>query len=122
MPLYSLSAAHANDRAKEGEFVQIASGLMFFWAIGASIGPLLSAMLVDWLGPVAFFSFICAMHGAFVVYTIVRIVRGAPDEPDRGRRHNLWIAPEAVRRKQEKPIGRGGKTKRIFRGKGQSWT
>ena len=85
LPLYSLSAAHANDKAKAGEYVQIASGLMFFWAIGASIGPLLSAVLVDWFGASAFFSFICSMHGAFVVYTLVRIVRGSPDEPERGR-------------------------------------
>ncbi|PHR22093.1 MAG: MFS transporter [Hoeflea sp.] len=85
MPLYSLSAAHANDKAKAGEYVQIASGLMFFWAIGASIGPLLSAMLVDWQGPVAFFTFVGAMHGAFVIYTVMRIIMGAPDDPDRGR-------------------------------------
>jgi MFS family permease len=85
MPLYSLSAAHANDKAKDGEYVQIASGLMFFWAIGASVGPLLSAILVDWQGPVAFFTFVCTMHGLFVVYTVVRIMIGAPDEPDRGR-------------------------------------
>jgi MFS family permease len=85
LPLYSLSAAHANDKAEAGEYVQIASGLMFFWAIGASIGPLLSAVLVDWFGAVAFFTYVCAMHGAFVIYTIVRIVRGEPDEPDRGR-------------------------------------
>ena len=58
---------------------------MFFWAIGASIGPLLSAVLVDWFGASAFFSFICAMHGAFVLYTLVRIMRGSPDEPERGR-------------------------------------
>lgn len=85
LPLYSLSAAHANDKAEAGEYVQIASGLMFFWAIGASIGPLLSAVLVDWLGASAFFSFICSMHGAFVLYTLVRIVRGSADEPERGR-------------------------------------
>jgi MFS family permease len=85
MPLYSLSAAHANDKAEAGEYVQIASGLLFFWAIGASIGPLLSAILVDWFGAVAFFTYVCTMHGAFVVYTIIRMVRGAPDEPDRQR-------------------------------------
>ncbi|KJS13244.1 MAG: MFS transporter [Hoeflea sp. BRH_c9] len=85
LPLYSLSAAHANDQAKAGEYVQIASGLLFFWAIGASIGPLLSAVLVDWFGASAFFAFICSMHGAFVIYTIVRIVRGGPDDADRGR-------------------------------------
>ncbi|MDP2732940.1 MAG: MFS transporter, partial [Hoeflea sp.] len=85
LPLYSLSAAHANDQAKAGEYVQIASGLLFFWAIGASIGPLLSAVLVDWFGASAFFAFICSMHGAFVIYTIVRIVRGGPDDAERGR-------------------------------------
>ncbi|OCW56806.1 MFS transporter [Hoeflea olei] len=85
LPLYSLSAAHANDKAEPGEYVQIASGLMFFWAIGASIGPLISAMLVDWFGAPSFFAFICAMHGAFVLYTVTRILRGAPDDPGRGR-------------------------------------
>lgn len=85
LPLYSLSAAHANDKAEAGDYVQIASGLLFFWAIGASIGPLLSAVLVDWFGAVAFFTYVCSMHGAFVVYTIIRIVRGAPDEPGRQR-------------------------------------
>jgi len=85
LPLYSLSAAHANDKAEAGEYVQIAAGLMFFWAIAASIGPLLSAMLVDRFGPGAFFTFVCSMHGAFVVYTVVRIIIGAPDEPDRAR-------------------------------------
>ncbi|MCY0146452.1 MFS transporter [Hoeflea sp. G2-23] len=85
MPLFSLSCAHANDRAEAGEYVQIASGLLFFWAIGASVGPLLAAVMVDWFGPVAFFSFVGAMHGAFLIYTIVRILRGAPDEPSRSR-------------------------------------
>ncbi|MDP2121845.1 MAG: MFS transporter, partial [Hoeflea sp.] len=77
--------AHANDKAKAGEYVQIASGLMFFWAIAASIGPLLSAVLVDWLGAASFFVFMCTMHGAFVVYTVLRMLRGEPGEPGRGR-------------------------------------
>ncbi|MBU4530062.1 MAG: MFS transporter [Hoeflea sp.] len=109
LPLYSLSAAHANDKAEAGEYVQIASGLMFFWAIGASIGPLLSAVLVDWLGASAFFAFICAMHGAFVVYTIVRIIRGEPDDPDRGQFAGLLRTSPIFARMAAQSVDRPGK-------------
>lgn len=107
MPLYSLSCAHANDKAESGEYVQIASGLLFFWAIGASVGPLLSAVLVDWFGPLAFFAYVCAMHGAFVIYTIVRIIRGAPDEPDRGRFAPLLRTSPVFARMAQQSVRRG---------------
>src|SRR5690606_10934915 len=35
MPLFSLSAAHANDRAKPNEFVMINAALMLFYSFGA---------------------------------------------------------------------------------------
>ena len=88
LPLIATGLTHA---ALTGEPSIVASliggcaGFALFWAIGASIGPLLSAMLVDWQGPAAFFTFVGAMHGAFVVYTVMRIIMGAPDDPDRGR-------------------------------------
>ena len=78
MPLYSLSCAHANDRAEAGEYVQIASGLLFFWAVGASIGPLVAAMLVGQFGPKVFFAFTCAMHTGFLGFTLWRMVSGGP--------------------------------------------
>ena len=34
LPLYSLSAAHANDQAKPGQFVIISAGLTFFFSLG----------------------------------------------------------------------------------------
>jgi len=42
MPMYSVSIAHANDNAN-GEFLQIASGMLMANAAGAVLGPLLYA-------------------------------------------------------------------------------
>lgn len=78
LPLYSLSCAHANDNAAPGEYVQIASGLLFFWAIGASIGPLFASVLIEYFGPGSFFTFIGCMHATFVLFTLWRMVQGAP--------------------------------------------
>lgn len=89
LPLYSLSCAHANDRAAPGEFVLIAAGMLFFWAVGASIGPLFSSILIQWFGPAALFRFTTAVHLALAVYTLVRIHARAPS-PDGARRR--WSA------------------------------
>ena len=40
MPLFSLSAAHANDRAGKGEFVLVNAALMLFYSFGAIGGPI----------------------------------------------------------------------------------
>ena len=86
LPLYSLSAAHANDFAKQDEFVQVASGLMFFWACGAIIGPLLSSVLMQLYSPAALFSFTSLVHGALIVITLWRMrARATVPRTERGR-------------------------------------
>ena len=45
MPLFSLSAAHANDRADKGEFVLVNAALMLFYSFGAIGGPLVGVVL-----------------------------------------------------------------------------
>ncbi len=73
MPLYSLSAAHANDHAVNGNYVQVAAGLMLFYSVGAMAGPLSAALLVEVAGPKALFAFISAIHGALFVATLWRL-------------------------------------------------
>jgi MFS family permease len=85
MPLYSLSCAHANDHVKIGDFVQIASGLLFFWSLGAVIGPLIAAMLIQSLGPQTLFSFTSFFHGTFVLYTLVRMRKREAISPETGK-------------------------------------
>jgi MFS family permease len=73
LPLYSLSAAHANDHAGKGEFIQIAAGLMFFWSIGAMIGPLVGAGLMELQGPYVLFYFTSVIHFALALFTLWRM-------------------------------------------------
>lgn len=73
LPLYSLSAAHANDRAKDGEYVLLAAGLMFFFSLGATIGPSIAAWVMTEFGSNAFFTYISLVHGTFAVATVWRL-------------------------------------------------
>ncbi len=86
LPLYSLSAAHANDHAQEGDFVMVAAGLTFFFSIGAMAGPVISALLIRYVGPQALFSYTSVVHLILVFYTLWRMrVRAAVPVPMRER-------------------------------------
>ena len=73
LPLYSLSAAHANDHAAKDEFIQIAAGLMFFWSIGAIAGPVLGSTLMEFYGPNVLFYFTSIVHFALALFTLWRM-------------------------------------------------
>ncbi|MFS8123850.1 MFS transporter [Rhizobium sp. BR 250] len=73
LPLYSLSSAHGNDHAKEGEHAMMSAGLLFFWSVGATVGPLLASVLIDQFGPKALFSYTAAIQIVFIAYTIYRL-------------------------------------------------
>lgn len=90
LPLYSLSAAHANDHAKPGEHVMVAAGLMFFFSLGASIGPYLSSAAVQAFGPEALFTYTSVVHGALIVATIWRMRARGP-VPAEARGPFSWL-------------------------------
>jgi MFS family permease len=75
MPLYSLCSAHANDRAGPGQFAIISAGLLFFWAVGAVIGPLLASAVMGWLGANTLFAFTAITQAIFVAYTLMRVIQ-----------------------------------------------
>ena len=86
LPLYSLSAAHANDRAQPGQYVLVAAGLSFFFSLGASIGPVLVAWVMKTFGVSAFFTYTSVVHASLVAVTLWRMrVRGRPLAGSSGR-------------------------------------
>lgn len=91
LPLYSLSSAHGNDHAREGEHAMMSAGLLFFWSVGATVGPLLASLLIDQFGPKALFSYTAAIQVVFIAYTIYRLqVReGVPVEERNWRFRSL---------------------------------
>jgi len=91
MPLYSLCSAHANDHAGEGEHALVSAGMLFFWSIGAIIGPLFASVLLDIFGPDAMFIYTAVVMVMFMAYTVLRMGArpGVPAEQRRGRFRNL---------------------------------
>ncbi|MEP9373328.1 MFS transporter [Mesorhizobium sp. KR1-2] len=85
MPLYSLSAAHANDRADKDEFVLVNAALMLFYSIGAIVGPFAASAAMEATGPHSLFVFMGCVYAVFVLITIYRMgVRSAVPEGRRG--------------------------------------
>ena len=87
-PIYSISAAHAHDFASQDERAELSAALLFYYAVGAILSPVIVSRLIDVAGPVSFFFFIAAGHLALVIYGLFRrLVRPAE------RRTNYVYAP-----------------------------
>ena len=84
MPLYSLSAAHANDRATKNDYVAVSSGLIFLFSLGAMVGPTIGSILIQYYGANTLFTFTSAVHGLLVLVTLWRM-RATASVPAHGR-------------------------------------
>ncbi|MDA7972227.1 MAG: MFS transporter [Gammaproteobacteria bacterium] len=86
LPLYSLAAAHANDRAGIGQYVLVSAGLSFYFALGAVIGPYAASLVIEYLGAPAFFLYTCAVHATLCLVVIIRSLRRAAVPAERRSR------------------------------------
>jgi len=84
LPLYSLSIAHANDQAEPGQYLLVAAGLIFFFAMGATCGPFIASLVLDTFGAPAFFAYTSSVHGILILVTFMRMVI-RPEVADEGR-------------------------------------
>jgi len=75
--LYPLCVAHVNDHVNEGEFVEASSSMLLLYGGGSVIGPILAALLMDWMGSNALFVFIATVYVFFVGFGFTRL-RASP--------------------------------------------
>ncbi len=47
LSFYSVSASHATDRTEPGQITQVMSGMLFIWAGGSVLGPILTGVVAD---------------------------------------------------------------------------
>ncbi|MEQ8354318.1 MAG: MFS transporter [Kiloniellaceae bacterium] len=80
-PIYSVSAAYANDLASPDFMVELNAALIFLYSIGAIISPTISAWLIALAGPSAMFMFMAAVHLALVAFTLYRMTRRRGTDP-----------------------------------------
>ena len=75
-PVYSLSAAHANDFATPEQAVEISASLMFMYGLGAIASPLGASALMQSAGPEMLFIIIAIAHAALCVFGMARMLSG----------------------------------------------
>lgn len=81
-PIFSVSAAHANDFASTAERVELSSALMFFYAVGAIAAPYVSSTLIASFGPPALFAFVALGHLGLIAFGLTRM-RARPTVEDK---------------------------------------
>jgi len=74
-PLYSLCVAHTNDFAEESQYVEVASGLLMVYAVGAVIGPIVASTFMWLIGPGGLFAFTALVHLVMIGFVIYRLRR-----------------------------------------------
>lgn len=75
LPLYAVFSALVNDQMKPEKIVAASSTLLLVGGIGASIGPLLTAPLLDQMGPKGFFWGCAATLALISLYGCYRMAR-----------------------------------------------
>ena len=69
-PVYSISVAHANDRADPESYVRLSSALLLMYGIGAITGPLLASAIMFLVGPGGLFAYSALVHVALAAYLV----------------------------------------------------
>ena len=76
--IYPIAMTHANDHAKPEQTVALHAGLLLFFAIGASIGPIVASLTMESVGPGGLFAFGACVYVILALFTLFRMTRRAP--------------------------------------------
>ena len=77
-PIFSVSAAHANDFADSNKTIEVNASLIFLYGIGAIFSPLITSKLIEQFGPSVLFIFIAIAHALLVIFSVVRMWERPP--------------------------------------------
>ena len=77
VPIYSIATAHAHDFAAADERVELSAALLFYFAIGAIISPVVASLLIQTFGPESFFIFIAIAHLMLATVGGFRMLKGS---------------------------------------------
>ena len=71
-PIYSICAAHASDFVTQDRMITLSASLIFLFATGAIVSPLLAGLIIETYGATMMFSMIAAAHILLMMFTIYR--------------------------------------------------
>ncbi len=73
MPIYSISATHANDFARITDLIHLSASLLLIYSLGAIVSPIMCGWLIQHYGPGAMFLAISVFHMILVLYALWRM-------------------------------------------------
>jgi MFS family permease len=76
--IYSLSSAHANDRAGKDDLVTLSSSMLFAWSVSGFIVPGVATVLTAVYGTRAFMHVAIVIAVLFCLFVLWRVVRSRP--------------------------------------------
>ena len=79
--IYSLSSAHANDRASKEDLVRLSGTMLLLWSVSGFIVPGLGTMLTALFGTASFMAVAIVIAALFCAFTILRVMRAPPVPP-----------------------------------------
>ncbi|MEO0983241.1 MAG: MFS transporter [Pseudomonadota bacterium] len=82
LSFYGIGVAHAVDRADPADIPSVMSGLLFVWAAGSVIGPLIFGAAIRWVGPQGLFLLAAALSAALTAGMLLRRNERAPAKAD----------------------------------------
>lgn len=82
IPLYALNVAHGNDFARREETVDVSSGLLLVYAVGAVVGPAVAALLMNVTRASSLFGYTAAIYALFMAFVVWRMRRRDPRPPE----------------------------------------
>ena len=71
-PIYSICAAHASDFVNQDKMITLSASLIFLFASGAIVSPLLAGIIIERYGANMMFSMIASAHILLMIFTIYR--------------------------------------------------
>jgi len=77
-PLYSICIAYTNDHLDPSQMIAASGSLVLISGLGAVLGPVLIASIMERYGTQSFFWSMGAVHGLIGVFAVVRMVMRAP--------------------------------------------
>lgn len=95
LSFYGVAVAHAIDRCAPKQIPQVMSGILFVWAAGSIVGPLLSGLAMRLGGPSGMFGLSGVLLGVLAVFMLVRIGR-KPGPVDAQQEDWAVIQPSSV--------------------------
>ncbi|MBF9234882.1 MFS transporter [Microvirga alba] len=71
--IYSVCVAHACDIVDPGQIISTVGTLLFSWAVGVTVGPLLGAWAMDMMGPKGLFIYSTVVSFILTIFVVIRI-------------------------------------------------